>query len=141
MFDPASMVWRRREADGKLRLLTASELGEDVPQLPQATTGATHTASVIKSTMLGKCPELQSWLCDGSYPDGKPIGATQLTLRRRGAAIFAQLKIADQGGLKVEVSEPTIDRALAALEALLTAVTVPWQGDPYPLDSGAKKKK
>lgn len=133
--------WLKRIPGGGVRHLTADELGETVPSLPSVAAGGGALTGVTKSTMLQKCPELQSWLCDPSYPDGKPIGATQLTIRRRGASIFVQLKIADQGGLKVEAAEPTIDRALAALEAFLTAGTVPWQTDAYPLDAGQKKRR
>lgn len=137
----APLRWSIRMPTGGLRRLTASELGEDVPVMPVAAQGQPVLTGVPKTTMLAKCPELQSWLCDPAYPDGKPIGATQLVIRRRGSAVWAQLKIADQGGMKVECSEPSIDRALAALEALLTASTVPWQVDQYPLDAGVKKRK
>lgn len=137
----SAVAWMKRTDDGGIRHLTADELGESMPELPQIASGGGAITGAQKSTMLSKCPELQSWLCDPCYPDGKPIGATQLTIRRRGASIFVQLKIADQGGLKVEAAEPSIDRALAALEAFLTAKPVPWQTDAYPLDSGAKKRK
>lgn len=86
-------------------------------------------------------PELASWLCDGTYSDKKPIGMTQLTLRRKGSEMLAQLKIQDQGGLKCEVSDTNMDRALAALEALLASAKVPWVRDEYPLGGAAKKKK
>jgi len=133
--------WMIRNSAGGLRTLTADELGETMPTMPTVAPGGGTVVGAQKSSMLAKCPELQSWLCDPSYPDGKPIGATQLTIRRRGASIFAQLKIADQGGLKVEAAEPSVDRALAALEAFLTCSPVPWQTDAYPLDAGAKKRK
>lgn len=86
-------------------------------------------------------PELASWLCDGAYQDGKPIGLTQLTLRRKGSEMMAQLKIADQGGLKCEVADTNVDKALAALEALLNSAKVPWIRDEYPLGGTQKKKK
>lgn len=86
-------------------------------------------------------PELASWVCDANYPDGSPIGETQLTVRRRGGTLVGVLKIADQGGLKVEVQETQLDRLFAALEAMLTVKPVPWQRDSFPLGQGGKKKK
>lgn len=86
-------------------------------------------------------PELASWLCDGTYSDGKLVGLTQLTLRRKSSEMMAQLKVADQGGLKLEVADANLDKALAALEALLRTARVPWVRDEYPLGGGAKKKK
>ncbi len=86
-------------------------------------------------------PELASWLCDGTYSDGALIGLTQLTLRRRSSEMLCQLKIQDQGGLKIEVADANVDKALAALEALLTSAKVPWCRDDYPLGGGPRKKK
>jgi len=136
-----SLRWFIRRPGEAPRGLTADELGETMPALPQPSTAASPLVGAQKSTLMLKVPELQSWLCDAAYPDGKPIGATQLSIRRRGSTVYATLKIADQGGLKVEVAEPSIDRAFVALEALLTGSPVPWQPDPYPLDAAGKKKK
>lgn len=111
-----------------------------MPQMPDGRTqGALVGAS--RSKLMSLMPELESWLCDPAYPDGKPIGSTQLAIRRRGGTISATFKVADQGGLKLEVAEPSVERALLALEALLTSNPVPWQPDPFPLDQGGKKKK
>jgi len=86
-------------------------------------------------------PELAGWLCDAYYPDKKPIGQTQLTVRRKGHHVVVQLKIADQGGLKVEAYDENLDKALGLLEAVLRGKPVPWQRDDFPLGQGGKKKK
>lgn len=86
-------------------------------------------------------PELASWLADAYYPDKKPIGQTQLSIRRQGNTMICQLKIEDQGGLKIEVRDENLDKALAALEVLLNGNPVPWQRDAYPLGGTGKKKK
>lgn len=103
--------------------------------------GKAQLVGAIKSKLLVQFGELESWLCDACYPDGKPIGSTQLSIRRRGASVYGTLKVADQGGLKLEVCEPSVERALVALEALLRGQPVPWQPDPFPLDQGGRKKK
>lgn len=93
------------------------------------------------SKLLGKLQEISSFLTDVSYPDGSAIGNVQLTVRTRGPLVLAQLKLASLGGLRLSVEDACVDDALVALEGLLLTEPVPWEPDPYPLDSHAKKKK
>jgi len=86
-------------------------------------------------------PSLSSWLCDAVYPDGSPVGAVQLQLRREGSVIRATLKIADQDGLKVSAIECSPQDALLALDLLLGGTDVPWENDAYPLGGKPSKKK
>jgi hypothetical protein len=101
--------------------------------------GAVLTGAT-KGNMSKTFPELWSWLCDASYEDGTPMGQVQVQLRRAGPLIVAVLKIQDQEGLKLEVTDASPERALASLEAALSSSPVPWQKDQYPL-GGTKKRK
>lgn len=133
--------WSRYVAPGYYRSLTADELGlTAMPSMPEVEQPG-KPVGVPKSQMLVKMPELNSWLSDASYPDGKPLGSTQLAIRRRGQSVQLTLKLADSGGVKLEVLEPTLDLALAALEALLASPRVPWRKDDYPLDAALKKRR
>jgi len=113
--------------------------------MPKPFTGNPTEGTVLtgatKGGMAKNLPELMSWLCDASYEDGKPMGQVQVQLRRAGPLIVGVLKIADQGGLKLEVTDSSPDRALASLEAALSASPIPWQTDPYPLGGRTGKKK
>lgn len=86
------------------------------------------------------CPELATWLCDGSYEDGAAKGEVTVTLRRNVTTISATLKIED-GGLCLRASGDTVDDALVALELMLGASQVPWEVDPYPLGGNKKNRK
>lgn len=89
-------------------------------------------------------PLLCEWLCDGSYPDGTPLGAVQLQLRREGSVLRATLKLSDQGGLMLRAVGGDPVSAFLALEVLLASETCPWERDPYPLAgarSGGQKKR
>lgn len=86
------------------------------------------------------CPELATWLCDGTYSDGSAKGDVTISLRRNVTTVVAMLKVED-GGLCLRASGDTPDDALVALELLLTADRCPWEVDPYPLGGGRKKKK
>lgn len=86
------------------------------------------------------CPELASWLCDGTYSDGCVKGEVSITLRRNVTTVSAVLKIED-GGLCMRASGDTPDDALVALELMLNADQCPWEVDPYPLGGHKKKKK
>ena len=101
----------------------------------------TGQSGCLKGTWEKHFPALAGWLCDAAYDDGKPCGPVQLSLKRRGSDVVITLKLADQGGLKLEAVESSPDKALVALEALLKADPVPWQADAYPLSGGPKKKK
>lgn len=107
------------------------------PNAPKA--GVTTPRRPTK--LLKGFPELASYLTDVAYPDGSPVGNVQLTVRTRGPLVVAQLKLAAMGGLRITVEDTCVDDALVALEALLLAEPVPFEPDPYPLDSMAKKKK
>jgi len=78
-------------------------------------------------------PLLSGWVCDSSYPDGTPLGAVKLQLRRDGGVIRASLKVSDQGGLMLRAVGADPVSALLALEVLLSAEGCPWERDPYPL--------
>jgi len=114
-----------------------------MPQMPgSAVVGGSHH-SRPPTKLLGSFPELKSWLCDSAYPDGKPIGLVQLSIRPKGAVFVVQLRIQDQGGLLMSVEDVNLDDALLLLEAALVAVPPPWCRDPYPLgvsQSGGKRK-
>lgn len=86
------------------------------------------------------CPELATWLCDGSYDDGAAKGDVTITLRRNVTTITALLKVED-GGLCLRASGDSVDDALVALELMLGANPVPWEVDSYPLGGGRKKPK
>lgn len=133
--------WSRYVAPGYYRVLTADELGmTQMPQMPQVEEPG-KPVGVNRSLIFSKMVELNSWLCDATYPDGKPLGSTQLAIRRRGQNVYLTLKLADSGGVKVEVCEPTIDMAFVALEALLSGGKVPWRKDEFPLDGQLRKKR
>lgn len=133
--------WSRYVLPGYYRVLTADELGmTDMPQMPEMDEPG-KPVGVPRSKMLSQLPELNSWLSDAAYPDGKTLGAVQLAIRRRGQLVQLTLKLADSGGVKVEVQEPTLDMALAALEALLASKRVPWRKDDYPLDGALRKRR
>jgi len=102
----------------------AFEGGSTAPATPQ---GAT------KGVMAKQYPSLMSWLCDATYEDGTPLGQTCLSFRRQGTMILCQLRIEDQGGLRCEVVDASVERAMGGLEAVLSAPNVPWQMDRYPL--------
>ena len=118
-------------------------LEEDMPRAFGDGTPAASGApvGVEKGSMAKSYPTLMGWIADPAYDDGKTLGKTALTLKRDGSHAQALLKIADQGGLKVEVRERTFERALAALEALLASEQCPWQHDDYPIGGIQKKKK
>lgn len=86
-------------------------------------------------------PTLAGWLCDGTYPDGEPVGPTQLQIKRDGPLIRCTLKIADQGGLKIGAVGESPGDALIALELLLTSEKPPWEKDGYPLAQIKAKRK
>lgn len=118
---------------------------EEVPTMPRIPTGAVASGQLInraKSRLLGeKLPELTGWLSDASYPDGKPVGMVQLSIRPKGAVYVVQLRVEDHGGLILTVEDPVVDDALVLLEASLTSDPIPWTRDPYPLGSVTKKRK
>lgn len=103
--------------------------------------GNTPLKGAEKGAMAKNLPELMGWLCDATYSDGAPMGASQLQLRRQGGMILATLKIEDQGGLCMQAADSSPERALASLEALLAATQPPWQTDRFPLGGGSKKKR
>ncbi len=133
--------WSRYVMPGRYHPLTADELGlTHMPSMPEVGDPG-KPVGVPKSQMLSKLPELNSWLSDAAYPDGKPLGSVQLAVRRRGQAVHLTIKLADCGGVKLEVNEPTLDLALVALEALLSSKKVPWRKDDFPLDGALKKRR
>lgn len=93
-----------------------------------------------RSKLIESLPNLQSWLMDRVYDDGKPCGVVQLTVRTTPTAFDATLKVADQGGLILRVQADSFEDCLVALEMALASEPCPWEPDPYPLN-GAKKKK
>lgn len=104
--------------------------------------GQSALVGAKKGKLGERMPELMSWVCDAAYADGTPLGQTQLKLRRQGPLIVATLQVADQGGLKLEAVDDSPEKALAALEALLQAESVPWCPDPFPIGvKRADKKK
>lgn len=137
---PMPTRWYERTPAGLIRY----EPSEQEDTMPKAFTGkpteGVPLTGATKGGLAKQYPELWGWLCDASYEDGTPVGLTQVTLKRTGPHIVGVLKIADQGGLKVEVTDASPERTLASLEAALSASPIPWQTDPYPL-GGAKKRK
>jgi len=110
-----------------------------VPAKPVLSAGGDSGAQpgIWKASM----PHLAGWVTDAAYPDGEPMGAVQLQLKREGSIVRATLKIADQGGIKVSAVGETPPDALLSLDLLLGSPQCPWERDPYPLGSSAKKKK
>jgi len=94
-----------------------------------------------KGKILREAPTLLGWICDTQYDDGTPLGKTKLSITRDGSYVLAELKVQDGGGRKIAVREKNPDKALAALEALLSAEVVPWQHDDYPIGGKGRKKK
>ncbi|HKY46321.1 MAG TPA: hypothetical protein VJM50_24725, partial [Pyrinomonadaceae bacterium] len=80
---------------------------------------AAKTKARKASQVLAKFRELASFLTDRAYPDGSEMGDVQLTLRTKGPAVLAQLKITSNGGLRIQVEDESVDEALLALEAAL----------------------
>jgi len=142
VYKPARLV-RCYVARGGVEVLAREE--EGVPFMPRVPTGAAASGQPVnrtKTRLLGeKLPELASWLSDATYPDGKPVGMVQLSMRPKGAVYVVQLRIEDHGGLIVTVEDASLDDALVLLEATLTSDPIPWVRDPYPLGSVTKKKK
>lgn len=93
------------------------------------------------SKVIAKFPQLQSWLADRVYDDGKPCGVVQLQVRTSPSGYEGNLKVADHGGLMIRVAGRNLDEVLAALEAALASNPVPFEVDPYPLNGSKGKKK
>lgn len=115
--------------------------GLSMPTMPGAVSanGVSPPRSTPKT--LSQFPELSSWLKDTAYPDGKPVGMVQFSVRPKGAVYVVQLRIQDQGGLLMSVEDASLDDALVLLEAALTAVPPMWVRDPYPLGAVTSKRK
>lgn len=116
----------------------------EVLSMPRALSGGPGEGPVYqrpKPKLFERFPELVSWLTDSAYPDGKPVGMVQLSIRPKGAVFVVQLRIQDQGGMLCSVEDPVLDDALLLLEASLTASPVPWTRDPYPLGVSQTKKR
>lgn len=149
----ASVYWRPRGRSGTLkwvhrrgrRLVTGAEIQSEweemmarrpvdaeLPRLAELSAGYGSWERM--------CPELATWLCDGTYEDGAEKGEVTVTFRRNATTIMATLKIAD-GGLCLRANGDTPDDALVALELMLKAQQVPWERDPYPLGRQTKGRK
>jgi len=116
----------------------------EVLSMPRAVSGVSGSALQVKRTdakMFVHFPELTSWLADGNFSDGKPVGMVQLSIRPKGMVYVVQLRVQDQGGMILTVEDPSLDDALMLLEAALVATPVPWSRDPYPLGISQSKKK
>lgn len=112
-----------------------------MPQMPgSVATGGAAPARPTPKTLVS-FPELSSWLKDTCYPDGKPIGMVQLSVRPKGAVYVVSLRIQDQGGLVMTAEEQSLDDALVLLEAALVSSPPPWHRDPYPLGQVTGKRK
>lgn len=130
-------VWRVRHTSvgvGYIRLREG--------QMPERPSVASLVSSgAEKGSWVDSLPTLAGWLCDSVYPDGEPVGPTQLQVKRDGPLIRATLKIADQGGLKMSAVGENPSDALVALELVLTSDRPPWEKDGYPLAQLKAKKK
>jgi hypothetical protein len=139
---PSPSRWLERTRSGECLYVPAQV--SDMPKpFEGPSAGPVALVGCKKGVWAKGLPELMSWVCDATYADGTPLGQTMLQLRRQGGVMLASLKIADQGGLKIEAVDATPEQALASLEALLAAVSVPWQTDRYPVGGGgpgAKKR-
>lgn len=123
---------------GAGRILVRGGTMPEFPKLPAA--GSSGCDAGEWGSMF---PLLAGWVCDSSYPDGTPLGAVQLQIRRDGGVIRASLKVSDQGGLMLRGVGADPVSALLSLEVLLSSESCPWEKDPYPL-AGARtpgKKK
>lgn len=133
--------WYIRRGD-RWELYQSAPKGEDMPK-PIAASGIVPGIPAVRkpSQCLKAFKEVASYLTDVIWPDGTVMGGVQLSLRTRGNQIVAQLKLADNGGLRISVEGSNVDDALAGLEAVLSVATPPWEIDPYPLDASRKKPK
>jgi len=112
-----------------------------MPRQVSAVSGEGLQVQRAAPKLLGLFPELSSWMKDGNFPDGKPVGMVQLSVRPKGMVYVVQLRVQDQGGMIITVEDPSFDDALMLLEAALVASPPPWSRDPYPLGISQGKKK
>lgn len=133
--------WFIRDGDGWSLYQSAYREG-DLPKVPIVVNveGAAPVARRPAQCFKG-FKELNSFLSDSVWPDGTAMGSVQLSLRTRAGRIIAQLKLADNGGLRLSVEGANVDDALAGLEAALSTEPAPWEVDPYPLDPAPKKRR
>lgn len=112
-----------------------------MPRNLDAVTANGQMVNRSKPKLMAQFPELCSWLSDGTYADGKPVGMVQLSIRPKGAVYVVTLRIQDQGGMMLQVEDVNLDDTFVLLEAALTASPTPWSRDPYPLGQISSKKK
>jgi hypothetical protein len=108
---------------------------------PNVGTNGVHLVGADRGDWGEWYPKLCEWLCDPVWDDGSPIDQVRLSVRRTGALVVVSLQCAALGGIRVEAQSSSPDRALAALEALLSSETVPWTQDPYPIGRPIGKRK
>lgn len=92
------------------------------------------------SKFMSKMSALDDCLNNPSWDEGTPKGERSLMTFVKSGSCTAILKV-ERPALKMVVSAPNLDEALASLELALRSPLVPWQKDDNPLGRGGKKKK
>lgn len=137
----ANARWERLTPSGWIDVTQAVKEYSMAKQIGTPQSGSFMPKHRGKGALLAKMPNLLSYLVDTTYDDGAPVGTVQLGIRTRGPLLIGQLRLADQGGLRIQVEANSFDEVLGLLEAALASPTAPWEPDPYPLDGAKKKRK